>query len=105
VDSHGRWKVPALQTTPVLFATSPLGRGPPSGRRPCGSTKPLATSELLLPSLSSPTGTGGRGAQDYKRLDGKVVSVEELEGKDAGVRAVKEAMDLYTAMVVRDLQS
>lgn len=89
----------------MLFATSPLGRGPPSGRRPCGSTKPLATSELLLPSLSSPTGTGGRGAQDYKRLDGKVVSVEELEGKDAGVRAVKEAMDLYTAMVVRDLQS
>lgn len=43
--------------------------------------------------------------QDYKKLEGKVVSVEELEGRDAGVRATKEAMDLYTAMVVRDLQS
>jgi inorganic pyrophosphatase len=43
--------------------------------------------------------------QDYKKLEGKVVSVEELEGRDSGVRAVKEAMDLYTAMVVRDLQS
>eukprot|EP00241_Pyramimonas_parkeae_P011280 CAMPEP_0114257060 /NCGR_PEP_ID=MMETSP0058-20121206/18513_1 /TAXON_ID=36894 /ORGANISM="Pyramimonas parkeae, CCMP726" /LENGTH=191 /DNA_ID=CAMNT_0001371725 /DNA_START=69 /DNA_END=644 /DNA_ORIENTATION=+ len=43
--------------------------------------------------------------QDYKKLEGKVVSVEELEGRDAATRATKEAMDLYTAMVVRDLQS
>jgi hypothetical protein len=65
-------------------------------------------SPWLPPNYCSPPSAlplGGRGAQDYKRLDGKVVSVEELEGKDAGVRAVKEAMDLYTAMVVRDLQS
>jgi hypothetical protein len=81
-----------------------------TGQRPTLRTPPLRIHQAFgyLRSYCSPPSAlplGGRGAQDYKRLDGKVVSVEELEGKDAGVRAVKEAMDLYTAMVVRDLQS
>eukprot|EP00242_Pyramimonas_sp_CCMP2087_P009389 CAMPEP_0198213044 /NCGR_PEP_ID=MMETSP1445-20131203/28643_1 /TAXON_ID=36898 /ORGANISM="Pyramimonas sp., Strain CCMP2087" /LENGTH=190 /DNA_ID=CAMNT_0043887635 /DNA_START=90 /DNA_END=662 /DNA_ORIENTATION=+ len=42
--------------------------------------------------------------QDYKKLEGRTVTVEEMEGTEGGVRAVKDGMDLYTTMVVRDLQ-
>eukprot|EP00238_Polyblepharides_amylifera_P013312 CAMPEP_0196582258 /NCGR_PEP_ID=MMETSP1081-20130531/38296_1 /TAXON_ID=36882 /ORGANISM="Pyramimonas amylifera, Strain CCMP720" /LENGTH=204 /DNA_ID=CAMNT_0041902767 /DNA_START=63 /DNA_END=677 /DNA_ORIENTATION=+ len=42
---------------------------------------------------------------DYKKLEGKVVTVEDIEGCESGIRAVKAGMDNYTAMVVQDLQS